>query len=160
MMTIDKRNPESIETLEINEIMRTLPHRYPFLLIDRVSDYKIGEYLIAVKNVSYNEPCFTGHFPHRPIFPGVLILEAMAQATGVLSFKTMGKEPNQNSLYFFAGVDKARFKKPVVPGDQLIVEVILKKMRQRTVKYDAIARVDGDVVCSAEVMCVEKEIED
>ena len=159
-MTIEKSNPETIESLEINQIMKTLPHRYPFLLIDRVSDYKIGEYLIAIKNVSYNEPCFTGHFPHRPIFPGVLILEAMAQATGVLSFKTMGKEPNQNSLYFFAGVDKARFKKPVVPGDQLQIEVILKKMRQRTVKYDAVARVDGNIVCSAEVMCVEKEIED
>lgn len=159
-MTSEKQNSESIESLEINQIMRTLPHRYPFLLIDRVSDYKVGEYLIALKNVSYNEPCFTGHFPHRPIFPGVLILEAMAQATGVLSFKTMGKEPNQNSLYFFAGVDKARFKKPVVPGDQLVIEVILKKMRQRTVKYDAIARVDGDIVCSAEIMCVEKEIED
>ncbi|MGL5798946.1 MAG: 3-hydroxyacyl-ACP dehydratase FabZ, partial [Plesiomonas sp.] len=109
-------------SLCIEEIIDLLPHRYPFLLIDRVLDYKEGDYLHALKNVSFNEPFFQGHFPQKPIFPGVLILEAMAQATGILAFKTFGK-PNGNELYYFAAIDRARFKRPVSPGDQMIFEV-------------------------------------
>ena len=110
-------------TLQIEEILELLPHRFPFLLVDRVLDFEEGRFLRAVKNVSVNEPFFQGHFPGKPIFPGVLILEAMAQATGILAFKSVGKlEPGE--LYYFAGIDEARFKRPVVPGDQMIMEVL------------------------------------
>ncbi len=113
-------------TLHIEEILELLPHRYPFLLVDRVLDFEEGRFLRAVKNVSVNEPFFQGHFPGKPIFPGVLILEAMAQATGILAFKSVGKlEPGE--LYYFAGIDEARFKRPVVPGDQMIMEVTFEK---------------------------------
>ena len=115
-----------LNSLQIQEIMALLPHRYPFLLIDRVLDYTPGESLTALKNVTINEPIFTGHFPNMPIFPGVLILEAMAQATGILGFKTV-TERSENELYLFAAIDEARFKKPVVPGDQMVIEVKFNK---------------------------------
>ncbi len=147
----------SLNTIEIQEIMALLPHRYPFLMIDRVIDYTPGESLTAIKNVTVNEPIFTGHFPTMPIFPGVMILEAMAQATGILGFKTVS-ERSENELYLFAGIDEARFKKPVVPGDQLVLEVKFLKERRNMWKFYAEAKVDGQVVCSAELMCARREL--
>lgn len=147
----------SLNTIEIQEIMALLPHRYPFLMIDRVLDFIPGESLTAIKNVTINEPIFTGHFPGMPIFPGVLILEAMAQATGILGFKTVS-ERTENELYLFAGIDEARFKKPVVPGDQLVLEVKFLKERRNMWKFYAEAKVDGQVVCSAELMCARREL--
>ncbi len=149
----------SEKTMDIHAILKHLPHRYPFLLIDRVTDYKEGEYLTAYKNVSYNENYFTGHFPIRPVMPGVLILEALAQATGILAFKTNNTLPSDKSLYYFVGIDKARFKQPVEPGDQLVLEVKLDKKKGPVWKFIAEAKVDGKVVTSAELMCAEKEIE-
>ncbi|MDQ7048605.1 MAG: 3-hydroxyacyl-ACP dehydratase FabZ [Enterobacterales bacterium] len=151
-------NNNPIGQLDNYEIMAHLPHRYPFLLVDRVIDYKVGEYLTAIKNVSVNEPCFTGHFPHRPVMPGVLILEALAQATGILAFKTLGEKPDESSLYYFVAIDKARFKKPVEPGDQIILKVTLIKRKRTMWKFDAEALVDGKVVCSAELMCSKQGI--
>lgn len=144
--------------MDIYEILEHLPHRFPFLLVDRVLDYKPGEYLVAVKNVSVNEPFFPGHFPQRPVFPGVLIMEALAQATGLLAFKTQGKKPDGTSLYYFAGIDNCRFKQPVLPGDQMILEVELLKEKRGIWKFNAEAKVDGKVVASAELMCAEQAI--
>ncbi|NRA84148.1 MAG: 3-hydroxyacyl-ACP dehydratase FabZ [Gammaproteobacteria bacterium] len=141
--------------LEINEIMDLLPHRYPFLLIDKVIDYNVGKNLHAVKNVTINEPFFQGHFPNKPIMPGVLILEAMAQATGVLGFKTTEKQPD--TLYYFAAIDNARFKQPVVPGDVLHIHVELLKERRGIGKFSCEAFVEGKLVCSAEIMCARKD---
>ncbi|WP_261817467.1 3-hydroxyacyl-ACP dehydratase FabZ [Vibrio gallicus] len=142
--------------MDITEIQSLLPHRYPFLLIDRVTDFEEGKYLVGLKNVSYNEPQFTGHFPQLPVFPGVLILEAMAQATGLLAFKTFG-EPKENELYYFASVDQAKFRKPVTPGDQMIIEVELLKNRRGIAMFNGVAKVDGEVVCSAELKCARRE---
>ena len=147
-----------MEKLDIHEILNHLPHRYPFLLIDRVTECVPGEYLIGYKNVTYNEPYFTGHFPQRPVMPGVLILEALAQATGILAFRTVGKIPDENSLYYFVGVDNARFKQPVNPGDQLVLKVKYIKQKRGIWKFDGEALVDGNVVCSAELMCAEREM--
>lgn len=147
-----------LNTMDVYEILEHLPHRYPFLLVDRVVDYKVNEYLRGIKNVSYNEPYFQGHFPHRPVMPGVLILEALAQATGILAFKSTGAKPSNNSLYYFVGIDKARFKQPVEPGDQLDLEVKVIKTMRGVWKFDGAARVDGKVVCSAELMCAEREV--
>ncbi len=147
-----------MSTLDIHEIMKHLPHRYPFLLVDRVTDYKVGEYLYAIKNVTFNEPCFTGHFPNRPVMPGVLVLEALAQATGILAFKTLGELPDDHSLYYFVGIDKARFKKPIEPGDQVELKVTLLKRKRTMWKFDAVALVEGKVVCSAELMCSKQNI--
>ncbi len=144
------------KTLNITEIQQLLPHRYPFLLVDRVIDFEEEKYLHALKNVSVNEPQFTGHFPQLPVFPGVLILEAMAQATGLLAFKSFGA-PAENELYYFASVDKAKFRKPVVPGDQLILEVEFIKDRRGIALFNCVAKVDGDVVCSAELKCARRE---
>ncbi len=145
----------SLNTIDIQEILDLLPHRYPFLLIDRVTDYEAGVSIKAYKNITVNEPCFTGHFPGRPIFPGVLILEAMAQAAGVLGFKTQGKN---DKLYLYAGIDNARFKRPVVPGDRLEFDVALVKERRGIWKFKGTGSVDGDEVCSAEFMCAMREI--
>ncbi len=144
--------------MDIQEILEHLPHRYPFLLVDRVLECEPGKRLVALKNVSVNEPMFTGHFPERPIFPGVLIMEALAQATGILAFRTSGTKPDGNSLYYFAGIDNCRFKQPVVPGDQLILEVELLKAKRGIYKFNAEAKVDGKVVASAELMCAEQAI--
>ncbi|RYU69426.1 3-hydroxyacyl-ACP dehydratase FabZ [Aliivibrio finisterrensis] len=144
------------KTLNITEIQELLPHRYPFLLVDRVTDFEEEKYLHAIKNVSVNEPQFTGHFPQMPIFPGVLILEAMAQATGLLAFKSFGA-PAENELYYFASIDKAKFRKPVVPGDQLILEVEFIKDRRGIALFNGVAKVDGEVVCSAELKCARRE---
>ncbi|QMV15214.1 3-hydroxyacyl-[acyl-carrier-protein] dehydratase FabZ [Vibrio spartinae] len=144
------------KTMDITEIQTLLPHRYPFLLIDRVMDYEEGKYLVGLKNVSFNEPQFTGHFPQFPVFPGVMILEAMAQATGLLAFKTFGA-PKENELYYFASIDNAKFRKPVSPGDQLIVEVEFLKDRRGIALFTGVAKVDGEVVCSATLKCARRE---
>ncbi|GAM57356.1 3R-hydroxymyristoyl-(acyl carrier protein) dehydratase [Vibrio ishigakensis] len=144
------------KTMDITEIQALLPHRYPFLLLDRVTDFEEGKYLIGLKNVTFNEPQFTGHFPQLPVFPGVLILEAMAQATGLLAFKTFGA-PKENELYYFASVDQAKFRKPVSPGDQMIIEVELLKNRRGIAMFNGVAKVDGEVVCSAELKCARRE---
>ncbi len=144
--------------LDIAEIMELLPHRYPFLLIDRVLDYVPHKTLHAVKNITINEPIFTGHFPQAPIFPGVLILEAMAQATGLLAFKSSGK-PDDSELYYFTAVDKARFRKPAVPGDVLNIHVELHKERRGIGKFTGTAMVDGQIVCEAELMCARRPIQ-
>lgn len=146
---------ESMNTIEIEEILELLPHRYPFLLLDRVTDYTLGESIVAYKNITFNEPCFTGHFPGKPIFPGVLILEAMAQAAGVLGFKTVG---NSDDLYLYAGIDNARFKRPVVPGDRLDFHVELVKEKRGIWKFKGIASVDGQEACSAEFMCAMRKM--
>ncbi len=146
-------------SLDIHEILKHLPHRYPFLLIDRVLEYVPESHLIGIKNVTHNEPYFPGHFPQRPVMPGVLILEALAQATGILAFKTVDKIPDKNSLYYFVGIDNARFKRPVEPGDQLRLEVEYVKRMRGIWKFNGKASVDGDVVCSAEIMCAEREVQ-
>jgi 3-hydroxyacyl-[acyl-carrier-protein] dehydratase len=151
-MTLTTEN----KTMNITEIQTLLPHRYPFLLIDRVMDYEEGKYLVGLKNVSFNEPQFTGHFPQLPVFPGVMILEAMAQATGLLAFKSFGA-PKENELYYFASIDNAKFRKPVSPGDQLIVEVEFLKDRRGIALFTGVAKVDGEVVCSAELKCARRE---
>jgi len=142
---------------DIQEIMALLPHRYPMLLVDKVVDYEAGKYLHAIKNVTANEPIFTGHFPGQPIFPGVMILEAMAQATGLLGFKTtQGRADNE--LYLFAAIDNARFKQPVYPGDTMHLHVNFIKERRNLWKFDCEAKVDGKVVCTAELMCARREL--
>ena len=146
-----------LNILQVQEIMALLPHRYPFLLIDRVLDYTPGESLTAIKNVTVNEPIFTGHFPGMPIFPGVLILEALAQATGILGFKTV-TERSENELYLFAAIDEARFKKPVLPGDTMVLEVKFLKERRNMWKFYGEAKVEGQIVCSAELMCARREL--
>ena len=145
-------------SMDIYQIFEHLQHRYPFLLIDRVLDYTVGENLVAIKNVTFNEPFFQGHFPHRPIMPGVLLIEAMAQATGILSFKTAEAQPESNSLYYLVGVDKARFKQPVIPGDQLRIEVKLIRSTRGVWKYAATTKVEGKLVARAELMCMKREI--
>ncbi|MBC8520087.1 MAG: 3-hydroxyacyl-ACP dehydratase FabZ [Gammaproteobacteria bacterium] len=145
--------------MDINEVMKHLPHRYPFLLVDRVLEFEVGKSLRAIKNVTINEPFFQGHFPHVPVMPGVLIMEALAQATGILSFKTTGNLPTAKSLYYFVGIDKARFRKPVEPGDQLILEVELERRIRDIWKFKGTASVNGEVVASANLMCAEKELE-
>ncbi len=144
------------KTMNITEIQELLPHRYPFLLIDRVTDYEEAKYLVGLKNVSVNEPQFTGHFPQLPIFPGVLILEAMAQATGLLAFKSFGAS-QENELYYFASIDNAKFRKPVVPGDQLIIEVEFLKERRGIALFNGVAKVDGEDVFTADLKCARRE---
>jgi 3-hydroxyacyl-[acyl-carrier-protein] dehydratase len=148
-----------MNTMEIYDIFQHLPQRYPFLLIDRVIEYKLGESLVAIKNVTINEPFFQGHFPHRPVMPGVLIIEAMAQGTGILAFKTEEAKPDDNTLYYLVGVDNARFKQPVIPGDQLRIEVQLTRTTRGVWKYAATCKVDDKQVANAELMCMKREIE-
>jgi 3-hydroxyacyl-[acyl-carrier-protein] dehydratase len=145
--------------MDINDILQHLPHRYPFLLIDRVTEFNAGESLVGYKNVSYNEPFFQGHFPERPIMPGVLILEAMAQATGLLAFKTVERGARRESLYFLVGMDKVRFKKPVEPGDQLVLRAKLLRSRRGIWVFDCESSVDGNIVATAQIMCTEQDIE-
>jgi 3-hydroxyacyl-[acyl-carrier-protein] dehydratase len=145
--------------LDIHEILNHLPHRYPFVLIDRVTDLKLNEEITAIKNVTINEPFFPGHFPYHPVMPGVLIVEAMAQAAAVLSFKTMNVLPSEDSVYYFAGIDNVRFKKPVSPGDQLILNVKIDRVLKGIWKYKAQAKVDDKIVAEAEMMCILKNIQ-
>ncbi len=140
------------KTIDIHRIREILPHRYPFLLIDRVTDYELGKTLSAIKNVTINEPFFQGHFPGRPVFPGVLILEALAQASAILASYSPEAKADENMVLLFAGVDKARFKRLVEPGDQLIIEVEQTNYKSRIWKYATKASVDGKLAASAEVM--------
>ncbi len=146
--------------IEINEILVYLPHRYPFVLIDRVLDYQLGETITAIKNVTINELYFAGHFPNHPVMPGVLILESMAQTMGILVFKTMESQGVRRSgngeIFYFAGIDKVRFKHPVVPGDQLILEVKITRQKGGIIKASAIAKVEENVVCTADLMIAYK----
>ena len=142
--------------IDINEIKKYIPHRYPFLLVDRITELEIGKRVVGLKNVTVNEPFFPGHFPHNPVMPGVLIIEAMAQTAAVLAFKTEGTVPDDDSTVYFASVDNVRFKRPVVPGDQLVMEAeIVRKMRNIW-KFKAVARVDGELTTEAEFMCAIK----
>ena len=144
--------------MDIHQILRQLPHRYPFLLVDRVLQIEPGHSIKALKNVSINEPYFNGHFPHRPVLPGVLILEALAQAAALLAFDTMGIVPDQDSVYYFAGIDGARFKRPVEPGDQLILDVSLDRMKSGVFKFTAQASVADEVCTQAQLMCTMRKI--
>jgi 3-hydroxyacyl-[acyl-carrier-protein] dehydratase len=157
-----EKGSDHMDGLSILEVMRYLPHRYPFLLIDRVTDYEPGKYLVALKNVSINEPYFQGHFPVKPVMPGVLILEALAQATGLLAFKTeehQGVNQDKKQLYLFVGIDQARFRRQVEPGDQLRLRVEHIRTVRGIWKFAAEAHVGDDLCASAELMCVGKEIE-
>jgi 3-hydroxyacyl-[acyl-carrier-protein] dehydratase len=144
--------------IDIHEILKKLPHRYPILLVDRVLELEKGVRIKALKNVTINEPFFTGHFPHRPVMPGVLMLEAMAQAAALLAFDTLGVVPDDKTVYYFAGIDAARFKRPVEPGDQLIMEVSLERMKAGIFKFKGTAKVDGNLACEAELMCTMRTI--
>lgn len=142
-----------MKTLDINQIKQLIPHRYPMLLVDRVLDWEAEKKIVALKNVSANEEFFVGHYAHWPVMPGVLIIEAMAQTAALLSFLTMGQSPDENSVVYFAGIDEARFKRPVVPGDQLKMEVEILRRSRGIWKFKASASVEGQVVCEAELMC-------
>ncbi len=144
--------------MDIHEILKQLPHRYPFLMVDRVLALDKGKTIQALKNVSINEPFFNGHFPHRPVMPGVLMLEAMAQAAALLAFDTVGVRLDDNTVYYFAGIDGARFKRPVEPGDQLIMDVELIRHKSGIFKFKGVTRVDGNIACEAELMCTMRTI--
>ena len=139
---------------DINELKTYLPHRYPFLLVDRVVELTPGESVRGYKNITANEAVFNGHFPEQPIFPGVMIVEAMAQLSGVLAFETKGTRPDDGTLYMLGGVDKTRFKRPVVPGDQLMMESTLLADRSRVMKFECKAYVDEQLACSSEITVV------
>jgi 3-hydroxyacyl-[acyl-carrier-protein] dehydratase len=143
--------------MDIHKVLSLLPHRYPFLLIDRVVDFKPDAYLVALKNVTFNEPYFAGHFPVRPVMPGVLIVEAMAQATGLLAMESRPEEVGEKALYYLAGIDKARFKRTVEPGDQLTVDVRLKKVRRGIWLFNGSASVDGQIAATADIMCTARD---
>jgi len=145
-------------SMDIHQILRQLPHRYPILLVDRVLDIEKGKKIRALKNISINEPFFTGHFPHRPVMPGVLMLEALAQAAALLAFDTLGVTPDDKTVYYFAGIDGASFKRPVEPGDQLILEVELLRMKAGIFKFGARALVEGEVATEADLMCTMRAI--
>lgn len=144
--------------MEINEIKKYLPHRYPFLLIDRVLELESGSHIVAYKNISVNEAVFNGHFPNAPIFPGVMIIEAMAQAAGILGFSTVNKFPDEKTLYLFAGVDGVRFKRQVVPGDRLTLEASLDSVKRNIWRFNAKATVDGSMACEARLLCALQEL--
>jgi len=139
-------------SMDINAVLKQLPHRYPFLLVDRVVACVPGQTIEAIKNVTFNEPFFTGHFPHRPIMPGVIILEALAQAAGILAFKTAGVVPDENSRFYFVGIDGARFRRPVEPGDQLALKATLERTMRGIWKFATVAEVGGSEVASATMM--------
>jgi 3-hydroxyacyl-[acyl-carrier-protein] dehydratase len=145
--------------MNINEVMNFLPHRYPFLMIDRVLDFEIGKHLTAIKNVSFNEPQFTGHFPSQPIMPGVLIVEAMAQATGILAFKSEVGKPIDGQIYMLVGIDKVRFKRTVEPGDQIVIRVEVMMVKRGIWKFNCKATVNDELVTSAILMCTQKATE-
>ena len=146
------------KTLGINEIKEYLPHRYPLLLVDRVLDYELGKTITAIKNVTVNEEFFNGHFPHKPVMPGVLMIEALAQTAAILSFMTMNVKPDENSVVYFVGIDNARFKRPVEPGDQLMLHITLDRIKSGIVKFTTDARVGDAVVAEAELMCTMRTV--
>ena len=145
-------------TMDIHEILRLLPHRYPFLMVDRVTAIEVGKSIRAIKNVTINEPFFTGHFPRRPVMPGVLMLEAMAQAAALLSFATQGLAPDDRTVYYFAGIDAARFKRPVEPGDQMLMHVTLLRAKSGIFKFKGTTHVGDELACEAELMCTMRTV--
>ena len=145
--------------MNIKEIQEYLPHRYPFLLVDKVVEIELGKAIVAIKNVSVNEPFFQGHFPDLPIMPGVLIIEAMAQASGILGFKTVDKKPADGSLYMFVGAEKMRFKRPVYPGDQLVMHAEVITQKRGIWKFAVRAEVDGEVAALGEILCADRPID-
>jgi len=149
---------ESMNAMDIHEILEYLPHRYPFLLVDRVLSCEPGKDIVALKNVTINEPFFVGHFPHHPVMPGVLIIEALAQAAAILTLKTAGVKADNNSIYYFVGIDGARFKKPVQAGDQLLLKVAITRQIRGIWKYSARAEVAGQLATEAELMCTMRSI--
>jgi 3-hydroxyacyl-[acyl-carrier-protein] dehydratase len=144
--------------MNIHEILELLPHRYPFVLVDRVLSLDPDKEIVALKNVTINEPFFPGHYPHHPVMPGVLIVEAMAQVAALLSFSSMGFKKDEKSVYYFAGIDGARFKRPVTPGDQLIINVSLIRSMRGLYKFKGVAEVDGQLAAEAELMCTLKTV--
>jgi 3-hydroxyacyl-[acyl-carrier-protein] dehydratase len=144
--------------MDIHQILKQLPHRYPFLLVDRVLAIESGKSIKALKNVTINEPFFVGHFPHRPVMPGVLMLEAMAQTAALLSFATMGVTPDDKTVYYFAGIDGARFKRPVEPGDQLVMDVELLRSKAGVFKFKGTCHVGAELACEAELMCTMRTV--
>ena len=144
--------------MDVKEIRQYLPHRYPFLFVDRVTELNLGESIVAYKNVTVNEPFFNGHFPDHPVMPGVLVIEAMAQAAGILGFKTMDKTPQDGSIYYFVGSDKLRFKRPVVPGDRLQLDARIVSEKLGIWKFDCQASVDGQLVASATILCADRKV--
>jgi 3-hydroxyacyl-[acyl-carrier-protein] dehydratase len=145
-------------TMDIHKILKMLPHRYPILLVDRVLEVEKGKRIKAIKNVTINEDFFNGHFPHRPVMPGVLMLEALAQAAALLSFETLDEVPDENTVYYFAGIDGARFKRPVEPGDQLILEAELERAKAGIFKFKAWAKVGDELAVEAQLMCTMRKI--
>ena len=144
--------------LDIHKILAKLPHRYPILLVDRVLEIEKGVHIKAVKNVTINEPFFMGHFPSRPVMPGVMMLEALAQASALLSFESDGLEPGDDTVVYFVGIDGARFKRPVEPGDQLILEITIDRVRGGVWKFNGVARVGDEVACEAQLMCTMRNV--
>lgn len=145
--------------MDVYEILKNLPHRYPIILVDRVLELDTtAKHIVAIKNVSINEPVFNGHFPHYPVMPGVLIVEALAQAATLLAFKVAGQAPSTDSVYYFAGIDNARFKRPVTPGDQLRLEVSLAREMRGVMKFNGKALVDGQVAAEADLLCTYRKI--
>ena len=144
--------------MDIHAILKQLPHRYPFLLVDKVLELERNTRIKAIKNVTFNEPYFMGHFPGHPVMPGVLILEALAQAAGLLAFAAMGKVPDADNIYYFVGIDGARFKRPVEPGDQLILSVTIDRVRGGIWKFKGVASVMDEVACEAELMCTMRNV--
>lgn len=148
-----------MDAMNIHEVLNHLPHRYPFLLIDRVTQCAPGEKLVALKNVTFNEHFFQGHFPRHPVFPGVLIVEAMAQASAILAFRSLGKTPEDGTLYLLVGIDGVRFKRKVEPGDQMVVETNVQRMSRGLWKFHGEARVGEETACTADIMIAERQVE-
>lgn len=144
--------------MDIHEILQSLPHRFPMLLVDRVLECEPGKRILAIKNVTINEPFFAGHFPHHPVMPGVLVIESLAQAAAILSFRTLETKPDHNSVYYFVGIDEARFKRPVVPGDQLMLEVKLERHLRGLWKFAARATVGEALAAEARIMCTMRDL--
>jgi 3-hydroxyacyl-[acyl-carrier-protein] dehydratase len=147
-----------MSTMNIHEILKYLPHRYPILLVDRVISYEAGKDIVALKNVSINEPFFSGHFPHHPVMPGVLIVEALAQAAAILTLRTEDTVNKEDTVYYFVGIDGVRFKRPVIAGDQLILKVVIERQIKGLWKYSARAEVDGHLVTEAQLMCTSRSV--
>jgi 3-hydroxyacyl-[acyl-carrier-protein] dehydratase len=158
--TVTSESTSTKKCLDIHTIKQYLPHRYPMLLVDRVLDWEAGKTITAIKNVTANEEFFNGHFPHKPVMPGVLMIEAMAQTAAILSFLTMDVKPDENSVVYFVGIDNARFKRPVEPGDQLVMNVEILRVARGIWKYKAVASVDGQTAVEAELMCTIRSASD